>query len=139
MTSTATMASFNGSDSSAIAAYASRASIASSGPARASVIHSSSSGGAGAVRRRAAAFSLPRPRVAEHSQQVRQVVVALHEARAAQHAFVRLLHEILGILARAAHRVRRAQQARPMASQPRGLERLLCDGRFDALSHDRRS
>ena len=97
-TSTATIVARSGSDSSAIAAYATRASIASSGSARSSASHSRSSGGDGAVRRRCAARAWE-PQVWRRTRmQVRHVAVALDEARAAEHTLERLLHEILGVL-----------------------------------------
>ena len=73
--------------------------MASSGPTRSSVTQSSSSGGTGAVRRRAAMPACAAARVAQRAHQVRHVAVPLHEARAPQHALERLLHEVFRVLA----------------------------------------
>ena len=56
----------------------------------------SSAAGAPAVRRRR------HERVAEHPQQVADVVLGAEHARLAEHARERLLHQVLGLLARAA-------------------------------------
>ena len=87
-----------------------------------SATHSRSSGGS---RRRAAARGRPRlaQRLRRIAQQVDQVVVAPQEARAPQHLGVRVLHEVLGVLARAAHRVRRAEEAVAMVGEPVGIQR----------------
>ena len=73
------------------------------------------------------------PDVAEHAQQVREVALALHEPRAPQHPLERLLHEVLGVVARAAHRIRGAQEPRAMLDQPPGVQPRPVRGLLDAL------
>src|SRR3954447_11636289 len=76
-------------------------------------------------------------RVAEHAQQVAEVVVAAQAPALAQHLLVCLLHEVLRVLTRPGQCPRRAEQAVEVISEVRGVElakRGLRDGDHESLT-----
>ena len=121
--STATSASRNAAGSRAMTANSAPASIAASGSHASEVadelgvIVERHLGRPAPARAQAADVG-----VAQHPQEVAEIVVAAQPARLRQHERVGLLHEVLGVLAPAAQRPRRAEQPVHVVAQAARVE-----------------
>ena len=126
MTSTATRTSRKSSGSAASRHRARRLRPRPGDRARAGSATRSSCSGSGPGRSRRRSVLRPgEERVAQRAQEVAEIVLVPEQARPGEHARVRLLDEILGVLARAGERPRGPVEPVEVVSEPGGVERVL--------------